>query len=604
MEENNTTESRISVRKSGGKRGYDSTWIYIPSRLANDSSFPFKKDDKLMIEVKDDYLLIRKKRVFEDLINTYGLKDGTLTRLIEKKAVENQDKPFLRFKDEIYSYSEVNENSNRFAHGILEIVKKLKLDKKHIAVMLQNCPQFVFSWFGIVKTGSIFIPINYFLWGETLRYVLNESDSEVLIIDYRFLKNLKEIINQLPKIKAIFVVNAPKSFQYDEKYLNIQEIYSTNIKNPNITRKFTDKMQIIFTEGTTGKPKGIVYRNQKIFAGLIISEESKKYVNFKNVYCPIPLFHYFAQLIILMQVIFLNTSIILVENFVPSKFWQDVKKYKPSLIVYHSGIILGLINQPPSEHDRDHGVKWALGGEAPKELWEIFENRFGISLYEGWASTEAMGYAINSLGSKGGKVGSIGKPIEEFDIKIVDLEGIELPPGPDNIGEIITKSTLPIRLEYYKEPENTTMLHGKDGYISTGDFGYKDKDGFIYFVGRKTDMIYNNGEFIPIHIIENITKTHPLVLDSAVIEVSDDTTNQNYMKVCAVLKRENAISHEEFYDYMRENLAHFMVPRYIEFKKRLRTLTGRIKKFKLREEWFDKTIKKNTWDSKSRHFLI
>jgi len=130
-----------------------------------------------------------------------------------------------------------------------------------------------------------------------------------------------------------------------------------------------------------------------------------------------------------------------------------------------------------------------------------------------------------------------------------------------------------------------------------------DKDGFIYLIGRKVDMIYHDGKLIPIHMIEKIAKTHPNVIDCAVIGVPSENSNQD-IKLCVVLNKGGSISHQEYHNYLRLNLAHYMVPRYIEFKKRLRVLTGRIKKFQLRNEWQDEEYRKNTWDSRLNDFML
>jgi len=604
MEEKKSIESKISVRKSGGKKGYESAWIYIPTRLFNDKSFPFKKYDNLVIEIEKDHIIVRKKRVLEDIIQEFGLENANLPKLIENKAKENGHRPMILYKDKIITYNEVNKYSNRIAHGILEIINKYDLKKKHIALICENNPDFVNIFIGIAKAGGTFVPINYYLRGDNLQYILNESDSEALIIDYKFFQNFKKLSSKLPKLKVIIILNAPTTFQYPTKCINYETIVTNKVQNPNINRKFSDPLEIIFTEGTTGQPKAIIYRHQIILAGLILSERIKNILKeIKNFYIIPPLFHYFAQFFSFMQVFFSNGSIVLSDKFDPTRFWENVKKYDSDAILFYGGIIPALLNQPPKDQERNHDVKWAFGGETPKELWEIFEHRFGIKLYEGWASTEIMGHTLNIPGSEGGKVGSIGKPFEEFTIKIIDSEGKELSPGPENIGEIITKPNIPIRLEYYKVPKNTAMDYGEDKFIHTGDYGYKDKDGFIYIIGRKVDMIYHDDKLVPIHTIEKIAKSHPNVLDCAVISIPSENSN-NDMKICAVLHKDNSITHQEFYNYLRLNLAHYMVPRYIEFKKRLRVLTGRIKKFQLRNEWQNKEIQKNTWDSHIDDFMV
>ncbi|TFG22287.1 MAG: hypothetical protein EU533_04440, partial [Promethearchaeota archaeon] len=156
--------------------------------------------------------------------------------------------------------------------------------------------------------------------------------------------------------------------------------------------------------------------------------------------------------------------------------------------------------------------------------------------------------------------------------------------------------------QYYKKPENTPMIIGKDGYVCTGDMGYEDKDGYLYYVGRKVDVINRHGRAIYAHTIENIANSHPSILESAVFGVPGDNEEEE-IKICIVLKQNRTLSHREFHYYLTENLAYYIVPRYIEIKDRLRSSSERIKKYKLREEWFSKNIREKTWDSQVKDFL-
>lgn len=596
LKEGKKAESKLTVRKSGGN-GYDSYWIYVPSKLSKDSTFPFTPDDTLIIEMREDSLKIRKREVFADIINEFGLENATLPKLIEMKAEEFGKKRFLLQGEKSFTFNKVNSLSNRIANGLLDVLERENMNKCNIALLFPNCPYYIITWFGIVKTGSVFVPINQYFKDKALSYLLVDSDTEILIIDHKFYDNYKNIEKYLPKLKKVILKNAPSDFQnFSEKLIDFNDLISNDKSTPDVKLSYKDPMEIIYTEGSTGNPKGVYYRHQKILSGLILSKESQKYSKFEKVYCPIPLFHYFAQLVTVMQSLVLGSTIVIPEKFNPSLFWEDIRKHDCTMFIYHAAIIKELMKQPPRDGDRSHPIKWALGGETPKELWEPFEDRFGLTLLEGWGCTEAIGFMFNSLGSKGGKTGSIGKPIEEFKCKIVDDANNELAPDPSNIGEIAIKSTLPIIFEYFKEPKSSFMEKDSNGYIHTRDMGYKDKDGYIYYVGRKSDMIKRGEDYLPIHRIENVAKLHPHVLDCAVIGVPADKSDELDIKICIVAV-EGKLTHEDIHNYLKEHLAYYLVPKYIEFKKRLRDLTGRFRKFKLREEWQNDEIRKNTWDA-------
>ena len=458
----------------------------------------------------------------------------------------------ILYKNRKYTYIEINENSNRIANGILRIAKELPLKRgkypkttSKIALMFPNNPDFLCCWFGIVKAGYIFVPINSYLEGDDLFYVLDHCDANVLIIDYVYLNEFKKIKNQLLKIKKVYIKNAPENFTFSGIYDEYQKLFNDNTTFPNIDIKFLDPMEIIYTEGTTGKPKGILYRNLMLVPGLIFSMKNKEYGQGGVIYCPLPLFHMFAQLVVVFPAFFIDATIALAENFNAKTYWEDIRRFNADIIVYHGGMIQALIDQPPSDLDRKHTVKWAVGSEAPKELWEVFENRFGVTIFEGWGATEAVGITINTFGSKRGKVGSMGSQVDGFSIKVVDSEGNELPFGKDNVGEIIMKmnhsfggtaSNVSL-LEYYKTPENTPMIVRKNGFAYTGDMGYKDKDGYFYLLGRKVDIIKKQDKLIYPLVIENIANTHPSILESAAFGVPVEDSENEDIKICVVLKK-------------------------------------------------------------------
>ncbi|GAG58757.1 unnamed protein product, partial [marine sediment metagenome] len=255
--------------------------------------------------------------------------------------------------------------------------------------------------------------------------------------------------------------------------------------------------------------------------------------------------------------------------------------------------------------DRKHSVKFAFGFGARKKIWEAFERRFGIPILEAWSLVEGVGMTINTIGSKGGKVGSVGRPVRGFELKILDPKGKELLPGRNNIGEIVIRTKLPFDLEYYNLPKEKTTNIRKNRWVHTDDFGYKDKDGFIYFLGRHTDMIQKRGEAFFAIDIEMVANSHPLIVESAVFEVSNEESPSKAIKICAAIKDGATITHAELSNYLYQNMAYFMVPQFIEFKKELpKNDIGLIQKFFLKKEWENKHSRKNTYDTLTKNFVV
>ncbi|MFX1256900.1 MAG: AMP-binding protein [Promethearchaeota archaeon] len=605
-----TAKGRISKKKSGNRR-YDSVWVYIPSKISKDSSFPFKNKEEVIIELKGGTLIVRKIFRLSEITGRYGVEDATLPQLMEKKALINRDLPFIYFQNDSFSYQEANKISNRIANGLLKLIKELKLKMPKIALLFPNCPESIFYWFGVVKAGCVFVAISYLLKSDLLEFVLKNSDTEILIIDYKYFDNFEEISINLQNIKKIFIRNAPKGFSFNEKLADIQEIFSDDFKNPKINIENYHPLEILYTSGTTGKPKGVLYRNHNILSGISIGRQLEE-VDFNKVphkiYCPIPLFQGFPRYLMVIPALFYNASIIITEKFDISKFWDDIHYYKPDGFCYYGAYLLEMVNQEPKDTDRKHSVKYAFGFGAYKEIWETFERRFGIDILEGWSLVEGIGITINTTGSKGGKIGSVGKPVRGFEIKIVDSNGKELRSGRNNVGEIISRSKPPFELEYYNLEEETNTKLGKDRWVHTGDFGYKDKEGFIYFLGRKTDMIHRGRERFFAIDIELVANSHPLIIESAVFEVPINgffDSSDRALKISAVIKKGASLTYKEFHYYLKENLAYFMVPRYIEFKKELpKNANELIQKFILKKEWENENAKRNTYDTQTGKLRI
>ncbi len=606
---------RITTKKSGGS-GYPSYWIYIPSKIAKSEKFPFKVDKfPYKIEIKitpEGKLLISKVDELTKIIMDYGLENATLPKVLEKKAKENKDRPFIYFKEDSYSYDDVNKLSNKIANGIIDFLEKVGLRKKgkrlkkfvKISLMLPNCPELIFCCFGIIKAKGIAIPINTELQGESLGEMLKESEAEVLIIDYQFLNNYEEISNSLPKLKAIVIRNAPSGFKSKPNYYDYPIINSSNDKKPTIEVKDLYRMETFYTSGTTGAPKGLIFRNYYVLTGANIGKELQKVGLSQDsiIYCPLPLFHALGHLLGIFPILFYNASIVISEKFDPKTFWSDIRKYKATAFLFNGNYIKELINQLPTKTDRQPNVKFAFGLGVSKDAWESFENRFGIPIFEGWTSTEAVGITINKVGSKGGKLGSIGTPVSGYEVKIVDKTGNTLPSGAENIGKMFARSTIPIPLEYHKKSEKKTTV--ENPWVETKDYGYKDHDGFFYYVGRESDLIITQGETFFATELENVANSHPYILESAAFGVLGERGNEEEAKLCIVLKKSYSLHQEELYNYISQNLLSYKVPRFIEFKTEFpKTATGFVQKFKLKKEWEDNLSQKNTWDVKIKNYI-
>ncbi len=601
----NEARGKITTKKSGNG-GYKSAWIYIPSRIYRNDNFPFLDNEEVIIEIDDGSLKITKNDERSRLIRNFGLENATLPKLLEIKAKANKNQPFLYFKDEVYSYHDMNKYSNMIAHGILDLTSKLDLKAPKISVLMETCPEFLFTWFGIVKAGSVFVPIDPYYGENHIEHILKDSDTEILIIDYKFLDEYLESRKNLPKIKKVLIHNAPMDFNFGTQFGEFNSLITRKLQNPEINVYSDDPTEIQYSSGVTGKPKGVVYRNT-VIAGIALGFELRAVGldNAKKIYCPLPLSSSTAHFFVVLPSIVYDKSLIITEDFTSSNFWDDIHKFEPDCFCYFNSHLTNLLYQRPKVNDRVHSIKFAYGFGAGMDLWKAFEERFGISLHECWSHTEGIGVTINKLGSKGGKIGSIGTPLDFVELKILDSKGSTLPPGLNNVGEIAVRRPSRTVFEYYRQPGNSDVKIGEDSWIYTGDYGYMDADGYLYYKGKKSEIITKGKEVIFTKDIEQVANSHPNIIESSVIPVQNGNNSNIDFKIIAVKVKNRTITHEELSDFLYHNLAYFHVPRYIEIIEDLPKNSGiEFLKEVSKKEWEDGSSKYHTWDSNIRDFLL
>ncbi|MFX1277867.1 MAG: AMP-binding protein [Promethearchaeota archaeon] len=597
-------KGRITIKKSGNG-GYKSAWIYIPSKIYRNDNFPFMDNEEVIIEIDDGALKIIKNDERSQVIRNLGLENATLPKLLETKAKANRNKPYLYFKDEVYSYSEMNKHSNTIAHGILDLISKLDLKAPKVSVLMESCPEFLFTWFGIIKAGCVFVPIDPYISERHLEHILKDSDTEILILDYKYFTEYLECKKNLPKIKKVFLHNAPMEFNFGDYFKEYKSLYTQNFQNPEINVFNDDPTEIQYSSGVTGNPKGVVYRNT-VLVGVALGFELREIglSNAEKIFCPIPLSSSTAHFFVVLPSIVYDKSLIITENFDASSFWQDVRKFEPTCFCYFTSHLTNLLYQKPQVNDRVHSIKFAYGFGAGTDLWKSFEERFGIQLHECWSHTEGVGVTINKLGSEGGKIGSIGAPLDFIDLKIVDHNGMILPSGSNNVGEIVVRRSSGNTFEYYRQPNKIDVNIDKDNWVHTGDFGYIDTDGYVYYKGKRSEIVSKGNEVIFTKDIERVANSHPNIIESSVIPVQNGNDVNIEFKIIAVKVKNHTISHKELSDFLFHNLAYFHVPRYIEIIEGLPKNSGiEYLKEVSKQEWEDGMSKNNTWDSQLKEFL-
>ncbi|MBI5585045.1 MAG: ATP-dependent acyl-CoA ligase [Deltaproteobacteria bacterium] len=517
--------------------------------------------------------------------------------LLEDRARKNGDRIFLYFKDQTFTYNDMNRQANRCANAFLK-QGITKGDK--ISIMLNNCPEYLFLWFGSAKVGAVEVPINTSYKGEFLRHLVDQSDSQVLVIDRDWLDRVKLIENDLKKLKKVVVLGGLGKEETTGRKIpriSFEEFFDAPETPVDVRVYPHDPQNIIYTSGTTGLSKGALGPHKMwivIAEQLLPLREGGRDDIF---YTFLPLYHMNGQCLTTITALLAEGQMVLSDKFSATRFWDEIRRYKATQFNYLGAVIPILEKQPEKADDLDNPVRIAFGAGCPQAVMDRFEKRFGCKCLEGFGMTE-IGIPVHTT-PHDRRPGSCGQPLPSYEIKLVDDEDQEVGPGVP--GEIIFRPKEPytMMLGYYNMPDKTLEACG-NLWFHTGDLAKRDDDGYLYFVDRKKDSLRRRGENISSFEVERAINSHPKVLESAAVAIQSELA-EDEVKICVVLQPGETLAAEELIAYAADRMPYFAVPRFVEFLDSLpKTPTERVRKFQLRQAG----LTPNTWDREKAGITI
>ncbi len=493
------------------------------------------------------------------------MKDEIITtgELVSLNAQRYTDTPFLNFYDEIVTYRDLDERSNAFARYLLEKgVKKGDI----VSYMMGNTPFYFYTLLGAQKIGAIGGPISCWWQADEVSFLVNDSRPKILVMDPEYAHIISEIEDKMPSVSAV-IINSPSPMDLDYEHDYLPEIVqrsSTQLKLDD-PPSLDDVASIMYTSGTTGTPKGVMLTHRGIVFGASVKTEPFDIKSGETVLCVLPLFHSGGLNDLAFPCMYRGASIVLRRNFSATEFWECVEKYRVNAFYIVPTMWNILLKAPESKTVNTSSLRFGLSGAAPipPEQLDECERRFHIPIVEAYGSTENTGgITANRLDKR--KVGSIGFEFPGMEVSICDDEDRELPAG--EIGEIVVSGSAVMK-GYFNNPDATAETI-KNGWLHTGDVGYRDDDGFFFIVDRKKEMIIRGGVNIYPKELENVIAVHPKVDSVAIIPESDEKYGQ-VAKACIVLKRGEAATEDEIREYCEKNMASYKVPAYIVFRESL-----------------------------------
>ncbi|HET6593175.1 MAG TPA: ATP-dependent acyl-CoA ligase [Xanthomonadales bacterium] len=517
----------------------------------------------------------------------YAQHDRVLTKIIEDKARRHPDHVVFQFNDDPITLGEFNERINKTANGLLSLGYKHG-DK--VAIMLPNNPEFLYTWFALNKIGAVEVPINVALKGQGLAYQMVQSDCVGLVADTEYLDRLEGVAGDLENIRHIAFTGAGELPRWSGfETMTFAELMDRPSDTPKASVHYSDLASILYTSGTTGASKGVMFSHHYWYDIWAESVKYSRYTEDDVLYTGLPFFHGNAQGITIGPAIMADAKAVIVERFSASRLWDDCRRWECTEANYIGGIIPILLKQDEREEDADNPVRLMVGAAAPQDEWHAFQKRFNTKILEVYGMTECYCCLVSPYDEP--RAGACGKPITGWDVRIVDDDDKECKPG--SLGEFIARSNKMFvgTTGYYNKPEATLELF-KNGWIHTGDLGRTDEDGYFYFVDRKKQAIRRRGENISSFEVESVISAHDAVLESCVVGVPSEL-GEAEVKAVVVLKKGQQVSEEELIRWCEPRLAYFAIPRYIAIRETLpKTPSERVEKFKLKKEG----ITEDCWD--------
>jgi crotonobetaine/carnitine-CoA ligase len=482
-----------------------------------------------------------------------------IVTLLRAQARRHDARTALRFPGADLTYAELDHGSDRVAAGLREHGVE---PGERVVALLGNRPEFPLTWFGTAKLRAVFVPLNTALQGDLLRYELDDSDPKVVVIDASLLPAYDRATAP-GRPRPVWVVGETPDASGDAPGRPpFTELIASNGAVPREVPSPSEPASILYTSGTTGRPKGTVLPHRRLVNTPREVGARAELEPDSTLFTALPLYHCNAQEKTALVAILHGLTAAFDDRFHASTFWETAARYRATHVALLTTMITVLWKQPGKPDDGTHGVRIATASGTPVAIWREFEHRFGLKIIESYGMTECgCTTLMNPPGAV--RLGSVGRPLDFVEAQVVDDHDGPVPPG--TAGELVVRPRVPFSmfLEYLGQPAQTVDAW-RNLWFHTGDLMKQDPDGYYYFLDRKKDVIRRRGENIAPYDVEALLSQHPAVLECVVVGVPSELGEED-VKAVVQLKPGAQATAEELHAFAVEGLPAFMVPRYIEF---------------------------------------
>lgn len=505
---------------------------------------------------------------------------GTLLDVLKSRARYEADRPVVRFEEEHLTYADIEYGSAELAAGF----RTLGLHQGDtVATMMKNGPETILTWFALAKAGIVEVPINSALKGDLLIDQLDGAGCRAVVVDVAYADQVRTVRRRLPALEH-FVTTG--SCQGEE--LSLSSLSQPHVRLEPLDIAPTDTSLVLFTSGTTGRSKGVELEHS---ANYRLAEAIVRLAGLQSndvLFTAFPLFHIAARFVSVLAAMLADAEVVVHRHFSASRFWDICRAEGITAIHYLGSVPMMLYKQQLRPNDADNPVRLAYGAGLPEGIWEEFELRFDLQAYELYGSTEQGIAAMMSEEDR--RPGSCGRAVPWVDLEIHDAG--DLPVSAGTAGEIVVRPREPgIFFSGYRGMPEATLASWRNLWFHTGDLGYLDEDGFLFFMGRLKDAIRYRGENISAWEVERVLLAHPAVAEAAAVGVASDLGEEDLLVVIVPEAKEP--TPEEIVAHCEALLPQHAVPRYVRVVSELpKTPSDRVEKFRLRAAG----VVAGTWD--------
>lgn len=522
--------------------------------------------------------------------------DCTLSEIFSQFAKYHPDKTYLIFEEldgccQQWSFAQFERRVNQTSRWLLAMgIKRGEAFLLHAP----NSPTFALLAIASSRIGSVMVPTDYRATVEELAYIVGHSESKLIVAEPDQLAVAQTVSSSTSCVQdiALSIPTILKHFLQKERYEELsghpifeREIELQETSPPKSMTSSDDVVHMLYTSGTTSHPKGVLLTNRALIYGAEVFVRSSGLQNEDRHLITLPLFHAAAQCHAFWPSLVCGAGIVISPRFSPTRFFGLAIRHQCTMAALFSAPLRMLLAQPPNPNNaswkahRLRNITFAIAlTEAQFDEWQ---GRFSASLQHLWGMTETVGLPLMSPLYGPRNLPSMGKPVLGYEVKIVDKNGDDLPPG--EIGQIIVSAEpgRTVMKGYFKNKKATDETI-RDGWLYTGDNAFYDERGFFYFVDRGKDMIKRGGENIAPSEVEAVIKQLEGIADAAVVGVPDPMYDE-VPKAFVILKPEASLSEAQIIEHCRRKITKFKVPISVIFCQEFpRTSVGKIQKHLLK----------------------